>query len=199
MRFLGLIASVLIGTAAQAATYEYDYDKKTLSLDGQVQSKIDFKLGSKFDIRFTFDDGWLSSDNPLGIKSVVHDGTRITFSPRPMSSSALDFWLSAGLLPTFSTQTGFRSLPGGSFSAYWDWNGRDCRTYGYSCAYEDNFFSFIGGYGSEPRESTYSITVSSVPVPHSVIGLASFMVALFAVGNLTRRRGRHSGQLAKFG
>lgn len=191
MRIAITLAGLVFAGSAQAATYVYDFDERALSLDGIEQSRLDFKIGSHFDLRFTFDGEWLSGDNWLVIPITTYAGSRITFDLIPKKTNALPLPLDVHLeFDPMKSATAYR-FTGDSFIAYLDWNAFRCRDYDI-CVFDDRFATFLHGWGTEARESTYHVSVSPVPLQGSLFSLLLGLGGVAALSNLSRRSS-HSG------
>lgn len=183
---------VVLPSQMQARTYVYDFQSREISLGGVVQDALAFRAGDAFFLTFQ-SDGMLSGDNWIEFDTILEATTRISLKlvdamdvngGFPLSTSyyrteggsnGLDYGFSASNHEVFD---------GGFFAFTPDFFG-PCDL---GCTSNSDFQSFISGYGSGYRSSTYSVVISSVPLPPTIAMGAGALVLLGAVARRPRRR-----------
>lgn len=186
---LGLMMAFATVQSTSAATYVYDADEYTLSLNGVIQPVLDFSKRSDFKIRIVFDGENLSGDNVMFFPAIVYAGTRISMKRIPPKDGTLEIPMLPYFYAPFNSVTSYSASEEGKVAII-EWDAFSCRSYARdACVFEDRFDTFLFGSGPEPRESLYNVSVTDVPLQASFISL---MLGIF--GLLSFRRFRSIGR-----
>ncbi|MCF8487193.1 MAG: hypothetical protein K9G71_18530 [Rhodobacteraceae bacterium] len=187
-----LCASILVNfffaSEGSAAHYVYDWETRSLTLDGTPSDALDLSKNGSSLFTISFSGGWLSSDNYFELNAITRDDSRIRFSylpslnvgeGLPISTSSLDFTRPIVCANEYVVREN-------SFDALMPYNNRRCNG---AESYNNRGGYFVRGYGYDDAASTYRIDVSAVPLP---AGSALLLSAISLLG-LTRLRRRKIG------
>lgn len=182
-----IISAALAVTAlpSAAATYVYDFGHG-LSLDGEAVDHLEFLRGASFDLRVEFNSGFLTSDQSIWFNATVQHDTRISFFRLRTLETGVGFPIDNYPGYGFNVSS-TEVLRGNRLDTYLRYNLYDCVSENWPCVFDTRFEDFLNGYGSEPRSSTYRISVSSVPTP-AAGGLLLFAGSSIAAVGLRKRR-----------
>lgn len=184
-----ILMNIFFATEGSATHYIYDWEARSLSLDGMPSESIDFSKNGSFLFTISFSGGWLSSDNYFELNAITRDDSRIRFSYLPSLDVGEGLPIYLGLVDFFSPPIFCADeyvVREDSFDALMHFNNQRCNG---AESYTNRGGYFVKGYGYDDAASTYRIDVSAVPLP---AGSALLLSAISLLG-LTRLRRRKIG------